>query len=102
MQRTADALTARAKGHKARAERMRDRLERTLSVGETFRDARVVVKWRKSTAVDVYDPSLLPDKFMVQPPAPPARPDKAALRTALKTGQIDGAWLEHREKLVVD
>ena len=102
VQRQADALTARAKGHKARAERLRGQLERLLSVGETFRDARVIVKWRKSTAVDV-DPGMLGPKWKRIPPIPDAVPDKVKIKAALKAGEeVIGARMKHRKKLVVD
>ena len=102
VQKQADALSMRAKGHKARAERLRERLERLLEQGECFKDPRVLVKWRKSSAVDVNLP-MLRAEWMRIPPIPAAVPDKAKIKAALKAGEdVPGARIEHRQKLVVE
>lgn len=102
VQKQADALTMRAKGHKARAETLRGRLERLLEAGECFKDPRVIVKWRKSSAVEIYAPEDLPPEFFRQKPAPPPTADKAEIRRALSVGDIPGARMDHRQKLVVE
>lgn len=102
VQRQADALALRAKGHKARAERLRDRLERLLEAGEKFRDDRVSIGWRKSSAVQIDDAALIPAEYIRQKPPPPPEPDKKALRDALKDSAVPGARIDHRNKLVVE
>ena len=53
-------------------------------------------------AVKIADGALLPAEFMVVPEPPPPRPDKAAIKAALKLGVvIDGAWLEQGEHLSI-
>ena len=98
----AEALSKRAASHNRRADKLQSYVERHLPAGESVRDDRHWLKWRKSQAVKVLDESMLPSKFMVQPPPPPRRPDKVKLREALKTEKIPGAELVHRQKLVIE
>lgn len=51
-------------------------------------------------AVMIAADAILPAEFMVQPPTPPPRPDKAALKEALEAGRtVEGCWLEQGERL---
>ena len=46
-----------------------------------------VLSLRKNPdSVEILDEKLIPEQFMVTPPAPAARPDKAAIKAALKAG----------------
>lgn len=50
--------------------------------------------------VEVEDPSAIPPRFMVQPEPPPARPDKTAIKEALKAGEhVAGCFLRQGERL---
>jgi len=98
----AGLLVKRAEGHEGRAKRLESYMLRSLHEGETMRDDRNWIKWRKSTAVIVDDMAQLEVEYVVHPPAPEPRPDKAGLAKALKVGDVSGAHLEHRMKLVLD
>ena len=53
-------------------------------------------------SVRIADNAELPQEFLVQPPAPPPRPDKTAIKAALKAGrQIDGCWLEAGQRVEI-
>jgi hypothetical protein len=50
--------------------------------------------WKNPDSVEILDEKLIPERFMVTPPAPAARPDKAAIKAALKAGdEVEGADL---------
>lgn len=53
----------------------------------------------ESVAID--DESAIPSQYMVTPPAPAARPDKAALKAALKLGPVSGARLQQTTRLEI-
>lgn len=51
-------------------------------------------------AVDILDICQLPVEFMVVPPRPPAYPDKAAIKAAIKAGDdVPGAKLTRTQRL---
>ena len=53
-------------------------------------------------SVRLADGVELPEEFLVQQPAPPPKPDKKALKDALKAGRlIDGAWLESGQRVEI-
>jgi hypothetical protein len=53
--------------------------------------------------VDVFDERMVPADFLVTPPAPPARIDKAAIGKALRAGQdVPGCTLAHSVRLHVE
>lgn len=49
----------------------------------------------------VDDKDALPKEFMVMPPPPPPQIDNAALKAALKNGDVSGAHLEQGERLEI-
>jgi len=49
----------------------------------------------------VDDESAIPSEFMITPPPPPPQIDKAAVKAALKTGEVLGAHLEQGERLEI-
>jgi Siphovirus Gp157 len=52
--------------------------------------------------VEIEDYAVVPEKYMVTPEPPPARPDKKALAVALKEGEvIPGVWLRQGEHLSI-
>ena len=85
----------------ARAEKIELALAKELEPGTRFHDEFAEIIWRKSSAVDVVDQTLIPDEFMVQPPTPLKRPDKVALKKALGQGPVAGAQLVKRHALKV-
>ena len=53
-------------------------------------------------SVRLADGVELPEEFLVQQPAPPPKPDKKAIKDALKSGRlIDGAWLESGQRVEI-
>lgn len=53
-------------------------------------------------AVDIYEPGLIPDQFMVTPDTPPPAPDKKAIAAAMKTGQdVPGCRLTRGTRLEI-
>jgi hypothetical protein len=59
------------------------------------------IKVKKTpAAVEVFEPSLIPAKFMRQPEPPPAAPDKAAIKAELQAGRdVPGAALVQGTRL---
>lgn len=96
--------TDRAKALEARAERIRDYLAASLeSCGiEKVEGPGVSIGWRKSSAVVIDCPELLPAEFTRQKPPPPLEPDKAAIAAAIKAGnEVPGAHVEQRRSLQI-
>lgn len=53
-------------------------------------------------AVRIADDAELPPEYLVQPPAPPPRPDKTAIKAALKAGRdVPGCWLEAGQRVEI-
>ena len=60
------------------------------------------IGYRKSSAVNVLDASLIPSEYMRQPPLPPPAPDKTAIKDAIKEGkEIPGVEIEERQSLFI-
>lgn len=100
----AKQATARAKAVQARADHLREYLARCLDGAgiEKVEGPGVRITWRKSTAVSVFEPALIPAEFMRQKPPPEPEPDKTAISAALKEGRdVPGAVLEHRRSLQI-
>jgi hypothetical protein len=94
----------RAKAIEARAEALRAYLARCLTDAaiERVEGPGVVISWRKSSAVVIDEPELIPQEFMRTPEPPPPAPDKAAIAERLRAGvDIPGAHLEHRRNLQI-
>lgn len=53
-------------------------------------------------AVQIMDVLQVPPEYMVQPEPPPPRPDKTAIKAALKEGKdVFGCWLTQSERLEI-
>lgn len=92
----------RAKAIEARADSMRDYLANNLAACgiEKIEGPGVRITWRKSSAVVVDEPGLIPDEFMRTPEPPPLAPDKKAIGDAIKAGkEVPGAHIEQRRNL---
>lgn len=95
---------ARAKALELRAEQLREYLARNLEAAgiERVSAPGVAISWRKSTAVNVFQPELIPADLMRQRPAPDPEPNKTAIADALKAGKdVPGCALEHRRSLQI-
>lgn len=99
----ADA-TERARSVQARADALRQYLSANLQAcGITkVEGPGIAIGWRKSSAVVIDEPGLIPAQFMRQPEPPPPAPDKAAIKAALQAGEeVPGAHVEVRQSLQV-
>ena len=62
----------------------------------------VRLSWRKSEAVQVEDLTQIPAQYMIAPPPPEPKPDKAAIKAAIKAGHdVPGARIEVRRNLQI-
>lgn len=96
--------STRRKAIEYRAEQMRDYLQRCMEATgiQRIEGPGIVLSFRKSTAVEIDEPALIPDGFMRKPEPPPPEPDKAAIAAALKAGtEVPGAHLVHRQSLQI-
>lgn len=94
----------RAKAIEARADSMRDYLANNLAACgiEKIEGPGVRITWRKSSAVVVDEPGLIPAEFMRTHEPPPPDPDKKAIGDAIKAGQeVSGAHIEQRRNLQI-
>ena len=98
-------LEVRANRRKKRAESIRQYLLLNMqSCGYTKIEApEFTISVRKNPeAVEIDDPQSVPEEFMVQPEPPPPRPNKTAIKAALKEGRaVAGCWLRSGERLEI-
>ena len=87
-----DNLARRQKSCENKAASLKQYLTQSLG-GQKFKTARVVISWRKSSAVEIMDASKIPAEYHIPQPD---KIDKLAIKDALKTGEVAGAQLvEH-------
>lgn len=104
MKEWAKTATERAKAAEARATALREYLARCMDATgiEKIEGAGVKLSFRKSSAVQIDGPDLIPAEYMRQPETPPPAPDKKAIADAIKAGkEVPGASIEHRRALVI-
>lgn len=104
MKEWAKASTERAKAAEARAEALRDYLQRCMEATgiEKIEGPGIALSFRKASAVIVNEPGLIPAEYMRTPEPPPAAPDKKAIADAIKAGkEVPGAHVEQRKTLQV-
>jgi hypothetical protein len=102
IQRVADELSARAKGHRDRAERLLEYVGRIVPAGDKLKDERVTISWSPSSFTAIDDAKLIPEAYWRIPPPPPPELDKRTLLAVLRTGQaIPGARLQKSHTLKV-
>ena len=111
LEATVDAITAfevqqkeRRKAYERRAEGLRRYLQSCMEgAGITkIEGPGVVLSFRKSSAVVIDEPGLVPAEFMRQPETPPPAPDKKAIADAIKAGlEVPGAHVESRQNLQI-
>jgi hypothetical protein len=94
----------RAKAMESRADSLRDYLSRKLlECGiQKVSGPGIAISFRKSSAVQIDEPGLLPAEYWTQPEPPPPAPAKAAIADALKAGrEVPGAHLETRTNIQI-
>ena len=109
---TADAVAEAGKAMLARAERIRKRADSIrnylLFQLEFAQVTKIECPWftisikRNPPAVVIDDEHALPPEFIVQPEPPAPRPDKAAIKDAIKAGRdVPGARLVQSDRLEI-
>ena len=102
VQAVIEGLKRRQERHKNRAAGLKNYLEMHADPGKNLSDARVEIKWRKSTPVDILDEKLLPKQYWRVKPAPKPEPNKVKIAADLKLGEkVPGARLLQRLNLTV-
>lgn len=94
----------RAEALERRAEHLREYLARSLlACGiQKVSGPGVEVSFRKSSAVVIDEPALIPADYWRTPEPPPAAPDKKLIAAALKDGAaIPGAHIETRQNIQI-
>lgn len=108
----AEAIENAAEQMQLRAKRLRNRtgylkqylLTNMQAVGlQKVESPEIVLSIRNNPeSVVVFDENAIPDELMVQPPAPPARPDKVRIKDRLKAGEeVAGCRLERTQRLSI-
>lgn len=112
LEATAEAVRQAAKAMLSRADRIEKRAESVraylLFQMQAAGITKVECPWftlairKNPPAVVVDDEAQVPEEFIVQPPPPAPRPDKDAIKRALKSGQeVPGCRLIQGERLEV-
>lgn len=98
-------MLERAARRKTRAENIRNYLLFNLQacgVSEVTCPEFTMRVRKNPEAVEIDDPDQVPSEFMVQPDPPAPRPDKNAIKAALKAGEtVRGCWLRSGERLEI-
>jgi len=105
IQDAANAMTARSKRVKARAESLKQYLLFSLQAVNMpklkYNEFTVSVR-DNPVSVKIGEDAVIPDEFMVTPEPPPPQPDKKAIKDALTSGrEIPGAWLERGQRVEI-
>ena len=100
----AQTANDRAKAVQARADSLHAYLSANLAACgiQRVEGPGIALSWRKSSAVVIDEPGLIPAEFMRQPEPPPPAPDKRAIGDAIKAGaEVPGAHIETRSNLQI-
>lgn len=112
MEATAEAIreaesqmAKRRKSIETRAAYLKERLKTGMEIAGVTELASPFfnVKIKKNPpAVDIFEPALIPAKFMRQAEPPPPAPDKAAIKAAIKAGEdVPGALVYSGTSLAI-
>ena len=84
----AQTASDRAKAVQARADSLHAYLSANLAACgiQRVEGPGIALSWRKSTAVVIDEPGLIPAQFMRQPEPPPPAPDKTSIAASLRAG----------------
>lgn len=88
---------ARKKAAQNKAENLKKYLAGFLN-GEKVKGKEYAISWRKSSAVEIMDESKIPAEFHIPQPD---KIDKAGLKNALKSGEVDGAKLVEHNNMII-
>jgi uncharacterized protein YlxW (UPF0749 family) len=102
IQQWAKDAQERARSAQARADALREYLSTNLQACgiSKVEGPGISISFRKSSAVVVDEPGLIPNNYMRYPDPPPPSPDKKSIGDALKLGfSVPGAHIETRLNL---
>lgn len=88
---------ARKKAAQNKAENLKKYLAGFLN-GEKVKGKEYAISWRKSSAVEIMDESKIPAEYHIPQPD---KIDKAGLKNALKSGEVDGAKLVEHNNMII-
>jgi hypothetical protein len=94
----------RARSVQARADRLREYLSTNLAAAgiQRVEGPGITLSWRKSSAVVIDEPGLIPFELMLRPKPPPPAPDKVRIADVIKHGDVvPGAHIETRQSLQI-
>jgi len=97
-------MEARAMSLKKRSESLRDYLHGAMNatgIKKVSCPYFVIAIKANPSRVVIDDEAILPQQFMVTPPAPAPRPDKRAIAEALKFGPVVGAHSEKSTRIEI-
>lgn len=100
----AQTANDRAKAAQARADSLHAYLSANLAACgiQRIEGPGIALSWRKSSAVVIDEPGLIPAEFMRQPEPPPPAPDKSSIAASLRAGvDVPGAHIETRSTLQI-
>lgn len=100
----AQTANDRAKAVQARADSLLCYLSANLGACgiQRVEGPGIAISWRKSSAVVIDEPGLIPAEFMRQPEPPPPAPDKRLIGDAIKAGaEVPGAHMATRSNLQI-
>lgn len=97
-QKEIDRLKARAEYYGRQRERLENYVLAILEANDLPRlegETSALIRRKNPASVVILDDRVIPDEFKLAPPPPVARPDKAAIKQAIKNGfQVSGARLD--------
>jgi hypothetical protein len=93
-------LAKKAATKSARVEWFKNYLAVCLGEGNEWKDDVFALSWQDYPKVEVLDATKIPKKFLRVVPATSA-PDLAAIKAALKTGDVKGVKLDPNPKLKI-
>jgi hypothetical protein len=99
IKKEADQLTARRKVYENKAEGLKRYLEMATN-GQKFETSRVVIRYRRSEAVDIIDEAKIPEEYLTVKVT--ETPNKKLIKDAIKAGQaVTGAILTERQNIQI-
>lgn len=98
-------MVARRKAAEKRADHLREYAKTCMEIANVSKiecpHFALTIK-KNPAGVDVFEPGLIPAEFMRRPEPPPAAPDKALIKEALKEGKdVPGAMLTSGTRLEI-
>lgn len=94
-------MAARAKVIDNRISSLKGYLQHALQ-GEKFSTTNVAITWRRSESVDILSEDLIPDEYCSIEQVTLRKPDKKAIKAAIKAGhEVQGALLNEKQNVQI-